>query len=384
MIQKRSNIFWFSLIEILVGILIISTIILIWFQVLSSVGVGKVKLIEKTQIEKQAYFSSEKLFEMIKKGWKIDYEEYWNRYNYDTSYSSGHFDSQDGFGNYGRGWVLWGGSGYGPYYCISKDGIQMGTGWCLRDFNTNSKLTSLYQDNLWEYQRYGEYKHQFIDYNSDADDDQWNEDGSLESTGAFINDADDLYLWIGPEAFPSGIDIGELYLIDSQGKERTFFRWNVIQDPYAPPTATCIGTKNMTGSGCLGSIEFLKLVWRDYWIDHQNNGWYWDEDGLIDTWLIHPDFLTGAVDVLADSNDANYWQSIFPDSINVSNVEFYLYPNTDPEYSWRDNNTSLQISPYLRLKMTLEASWKNKRKIKWKTPKIDIATTIHLTDLDFQ
>jgi hypothetical protein len=37
------------------------------FQALSAIGVGKVKLIEQTQVEKQAYFAGEKFFEMIKK-----------------------------------------------------------------------------------------------------------------------------------------------------------------------------------------------------------------------------------------------------------------------------------------------------------------------------
>jgi hypothetical protein len=34
--------------------------------------------------------------------------------------------------------------------------------------------------------------------------------------------------------------------------------------------------------------------------------------------------------------------------------------------------------------MTLQPSWKEKRKIKWAFPTVDIATTIQLLDLDFR
>jgi len=84
----------------------------------------------------------------------------------------------------------------------------------------------------------------------------------------------------------------------------------------------------------------------------------------VDTWLIHNDFLPNLTEVVAGSNGTNYWQTIFPNSINVSNAEFYLYPNKDLEYSWRDSNMGLQIAPYLQLKMTLQPSWKQKRKIR--------------------
>jgi hypothetical protein len=46
------------------------------------------KLIERTNMQQEAYFMSEKLFELIKTGGTIDYEEYWNRHATGTlSYS---------------------------------------------------------------------------------------------------------------------------------------------------------------------------------------------------------------------------------------------------------------------------------------------------------
>ncbi len=380
---------WFSLIEILIGLVIVTMIMIAWFQALAAVGIAKVKLIETTKIEKEAYFSIERLFSLIKTWGTIDYEEYWNRYSYDTTYSSGHFLNDSDFWNQGTN-----------YYCLSSSTTQMGTGWCLSSFNTSSDMTSLDKDFTNKTQQYNAYKKQFIDYNSDTDGDIGNEDGIVTWTEDFKGDDDDDFLGLGPAAFPANLPVGELYLINNSGNERTFFRWSVKNDPDAPVVATCSFASQQypTGSGCLGTIEFLKLTWIDEGYDHgayawATPGWYWDDDGEIDTWFIHPDFdpnyATGTNPyglpyILAGSGSYNYWQAIFPDTINVTNVAFYLAPNKNLEYSWKDTTTNVQIAPYLQLKMTLQPSWKEKRKIKGTVPQVDIATTIQLSNLDFK
>jgi hypothetical protein len=55
----------------------------------------------------------------------------------------------------------------------------------------------------------------------------------------------------------------ELYLLDKTAKKRTYFRWNIQQDPnntIVPceiiPTAS---GKLLTGSGCIGNVQVLKL-----------------------------------------------------------------------------------------------------------------------------
>ena len=136
----------------------------------------------------------------------------------------------------------------------------------------------------------------------------------------------------------------------------------------------------MLWDGCLGTIEFLKLVWDDAWFDHLNTWGVWDNDGIIDTWYIHPDFSWG-VQVIAESNATDYWQPLFPDTIHVKDVEFYPYPNKDLEYSWRDASANVNIAPYVRISMTLAPSWKSRKKIRWKVPEIQINTTVHLTDI---
>jgi hypothetical protein len=50
-------------------------------------------------------------------------------------------------------------------------------------------------------------------------------------------------------------------LISGDKTKRTLFRWNVQKDPDAIATAHCNinGNNVIVGSGCLGTIEFLKL-----------------------------------------------------------------------------------------------------------------------------
>ena len=399
----RNNKNWFSLIEILVWILIISGLIIAGFQTLSSVWVAKVKLIEKTQIEKEAYFAAEKLFEMIKKWWTLDYEEYWNRYNYNVTYASWSFLEPSWFWNF---WHLWtvGTSLYGErvYHCISN-GSDIWTWGCLSSLNIDFQLWSLNTDMTWESQRYSQYSLQFIDRNSDNDSDSnwlscvWPD--SVSRTWVYwdencdwsvIWDDDDLFLWEWPVAFSGALNanrVWELYLINNSWNKRTYFRWNVWLDPNRPIWSTCTGTQSMTGTGCLWTVEFLELTWADYWYDHDL--WIIDidwsqNDWLIDTWLISSDFTADGSSPVAGSNTNNYWQNIFPPSIHVSDFKVFAYPNIDLQLAWKNDDQGIQISPYIGLQMTLQPSWANKRKIRGTAPSVDINTVIWLTELEIK
>lgn len=380
---------WFSLIELIIGITIVTMVMISGFQALSMIGIGKIKIIENTKIQQEAYFATERLFELIKKWGKIDYEEYWNRYSYNPgSFSSGHFLQNSGFGNYGN-----------RHYCLSWNGLPMWSGGCLTNFNVDSNSANPNIDYSWERQVYNQYKRQFIDYNGDADADIGNEDASPAWSESFKGDDDDIFLGMGPAAFPYSQALPELYLINNAGTERTFFRWKVGYDPFDPNYNIVTGTNPHcnftvaqfpTGTGCLWTIQMLKLTWLDEWYDHgiydgNAAGGFWDDDGEIDTWLIHKDFdPTYSTGRLATTTANWYWQNIFPDTIHVSNVAFYLFPHKDIEYSWKDPSAQIQVAPYLQMKMTLQPSAKEKRKIKGITPQIEIATTIHLSDLYFQ
>ena len=373
----------FSLIEILIWILIVSMIMIAAFQTLSSVWIAKIKIIEQAEIEKQAFFSSERFFELIKKWGTIDYEEYWNRYSYNTDYLNGHFDEISGFWNQGT-----------IYNCISGVWLvnQMWTWGCLDNIQGywNDQNINFSGD----HQRFGQYELQFIDRNSDFDNDWWDEDGN----GSIIWDDDDLFLGIWPAAFSGLWDtnkVWELYLISNDWKERTYFRWNVTDvstSNFAPAWANCTGinTENPTGLGCNGTIEMLKLIGVDYWLNHVlDTTWSEDPDGsqwdgLIDTWFIHPDYASWDSTIVAWSNLNNYWQAIFPTSVNIKDFEVYVYPQKDLNLSWKDPNPSILVAPYLQIKYTLEPSLSIKAKIKGESPSVDIATTISLSNLDIK
>ncbi|MDD5212858.1 MAG: prepilin-type N-terminal cleavage/methylation domain-containing protein [Candidatus Gracilibacteria bacterium] len=369
-IQKKG----FTLIEIMIGITIFSMLILVGFQALTRVNIGKIKLYTETDIEKQAFYFSEKMFEMIKSAGSIDYEEYFDRKVIgDTNFSSGHFSVPSGFGNFGSGGNL-ASSTYGDlfYYCLSGNGTSMGTGGCYdNNFNNySSPLTGIYQ-------RFGEYYYQFIDYNSNQNGDSGDEDGN----GSFIGDDDDEYLGNGPEIFTGGTNIHELYLITKDNKKRTFFRWNVINDPKKPSTvANCDFTnpENPTGSGCLGNIQFLKLDGKDWGVSHNKSGTglY---DGITDTWLYDESIYGSGIiaGVGSDSLDKN-WMGLFPDYINVKNVQFYVYPNKYNKYAWADSDSQSNIAPYIRINMILSPSRGKRGGIKGTVPEIKISTTIAL------
>ncbi|MFA5917670.1 MAG: prepilin-type N-terminal cleavage/methylation domain-containing protein [Candidatus Gracilibacteria bacterium] len=368
----------FTLIEIMVGITLFSIIITSGFYAFSAVSVGKIKLIGQTGIEKESYFFSERLFEEIKKGGVIDFEEYFNRKVVgNTTFSSGHYEKDTGFGNFGSGGIV-GTDTYGDYFYFCRSGnlttLSMGTGGCYdNDFNNYSASVS------GKPQRFGQYTFQFMDYNSNMNDDS-GIIGDENGDGNIVGDDDDENIGIGPEALANSGEVQELYLVSGNKKTRTLFRWNVIEDPDRPTGVSCDFSipKTPTGSGCLGTIEFLKLDLKDLGKNHDlGTGAY---DGTPETWIINPDFA-GTGGVIAGSNSGNYWVSLFPKSINVKELDFFLLPNKDINLSWKDSLSSSNFSPYLRIKYTLTPSRSKRGGIKGEIPKLTFSTTITLSDL---
>ena len=255
---------------------------------------------------------------------------------------------------------------------------------CLRDFNRDA-LGWVNQDRRWP-QHYGQYELQFQDFNSDADSDGGDEDGQTDFPWrGFIGDNDDIFKGIWPEAFSLDLAQKELYLINSSGDVRTYLRHSFSLDPDAPSWESCSGTGQIVGGGCLGKIEFLRLRWEDMWYNHLDNDGFGDNDGIIDTWFIDPDFTPDpGIAIIAGSNGENYWQSLTPDNIHIRDLEFYIYPNKDTAYSWRDSSPDLQISPYIQIKMILEPSWKERRRIRGTPPSVEVSTTLQLLNIDIR
>ena len=365
----------FTLIEIIVSIVILIIVIIWWFNAYTAVLIWKIKLIEKTDIQKQAFYFSEKFFEELKKWWTIDYEEYFNRKIVWVTTSSGHYNLNTWFWNFWNGWNVENASYWNwHYYCRSWSGSLMWTWWCVSSHNTEWVILT------WKPRRYWQYVYQFIDYNYNADWDEgspWDEDGDWN----IIWDYDDEYLWEWPDAFSGSNIVKEIYLISADYKTRTYFRWNIKKDP--DTTLAC--NPNTWSWGCASTIEFLKLEWKDWWNDHNKSGsglYDWN----VDTWLINKDFAwkSNYDDwnfIVAGSDANNYWQPLFWKNINVKNVEFFMYPNKDFKLSWRNVDPKVNIAPYIRLKMTLEPTAIARKWIKWKIPEIEINTTVSLSEI---
>ncbi len=362
----------FTLIEIMVWIIIVSIVLIWWFKALISITIWKSKLIQETDIQKESFYFTEKLFEMIKKWGTLDYEEYFNRrIIWNTTYSSWHFLQDSWFGNFWRNWTIWTNTFWEWfYYCRSDDWTPMTWTGCFTKFN------SWIIDYTWEQQRFWEYSFQFRDYNSNYDDDLWDEDGDWN----VIWDDDDEYLWVWPDAFNSWTDITELYLISWNKKERLYFRWNVIKDPDAPDSCTFDWNNSITWSGCLWNIEYLRLEWKDRWMNHNlSNIDNTQSDWVIDTWIINTDF-TSWIEQVAWTWTVN-WVPLFPDSINVSEFKIYAYPNKNIEYDWKNDSIWWNISPYLILKMKLKPSWRSRKQVWWAWKELDFSMTISLSDI---
>ncbi len=369
--MKKTSSSGFTLIEIMIGVLIVSLIMIWGFQALSSVMIWKSRLIQQSNIQKENFYFTEKLFEMIKSWGTLDYEEYFNRSVIGSWVTNGYYTLPSGFWNYGNNGNIWT-NVYGDnwYVCRSNIGDPMPREGCVAWHN------AWWVDYTGQHQRYGQYALQFIDYNSNADSDGGTP-GDEDGDGNIIWDYDDEYVWFGPSTFTSGSNVHELYLISADRRERTYFRWKVRTDPNAPSTVTCSGT---TGDGCLGTIEFLKLQWRDYGLDHDESASDTQQyDGEIDSWYIHPDF-TGGTDVLAGDFDRDaYWEPLFPDSVHVANFQVYAYPHMDSELAWQQ--TWIDIAPYVRLQFEIYPSWHSRKFLKWTLQSLDFSTTISLSPI---
>jgi len=335
-------------------------------------------------MQKDSFYFSEKLFQLVKEWWMLDYEEYFNRrVIWNTTFGSWHYLIPSWFWNFWRTWNVTT-TNYGNwfYQCRSWNWLvnKLWTTGCYSNtLNTNWISMNTIQ------QRYGQYSFQFIDYNSNYDDDGWllwDEDWD----GSIIWDDDDENMWIWPIAFTSGSDVKELYLISWDKKNRTIVRWNVFRDEKAPSAQTCSinwTTNAITWDWCRWTIEFLKLEWVDWWLDHNistiDANWS-QNDWVIDTWLIDRQF-TGWTNVIAWSNSTNYRVALFPSSINVIDFKVYPFPNVEDKYFWKDTSVSSNISPYVILNFKIKPSWETRIKLRNPWRVINFNTTINLTDV---
>ena len=371
--------------------MIITSVIL----AVQSLMIARTKTLNRVALLEELYFFSEQLFTGIKDGGTLDYEEYWNRKAVWVATQSGHYQLPTGVGNYGSGGIL-GSSTYGAgiYLCRSDSGATMGTGWCLTANNNGWAGSQAGVASSFDVapQRYGEYITQFTDHNGNRDDDVWDED--TDASGSIIWDDDDRATGDAPEVLTGSIR--ELYLINKTAKRRTYFRWNIAQDPNNMSITCAIVTtgsgKITTGSGCMGNVQVLKTKWLD--VGYSHSGMTTDltaYDGMIDTWVcVEPGqckWPTFGTDQLATGTGAE-WIDLFPSTINVKNLSFQIYPVKDPWLSWSAQDCSIAtcvspfIHPYVRMNLEMGFSAGKRLTLRNEDPTISISTSVSLSDFD--
>lgn len=353
-----------------------------------NMSIARIKTDNRVALLQELYFFSEQLVTSVKEWWIIDFEEYWNRQSYNTTTSNWHYTSPSWVGNYGSGGNLnniywdW------LYYCRSNNGSYIGTWWCLTGYNSTTYLSSAWWNYSGSYQRYGEYILQFMDYNGNADADSWLP-GDEDSDGNIVDDEDDKDIGDAPTVVSGPTP--ELYLINIENSTRTYFRWNIKQDP-GTSTGCTISGSGVPNEWCIGNIQILKLIGKDLGYDHAGVVWHTGAfDGIIDSWICHPDWRCTWPSYGSSGSGATWnnseWVDLFPDTINVKNLSFTIYPQKDPWKSWAAPDTlgtagvSPFIHPYARLQLTLGFAWGKRRTIRWDDPTISLNTSVSLSNM---
>lgn len=349
----------------MISITLFSGILLVAFSAFGNIAHLKNKIVSDVDVYEQLYVAVENLSSIIKDGGDIDYEEYFNRSLVGTTLSGGHYQTISGFGNYGFGGVI-GSTTFGDdvYYCRSSSPTPansvIGNGCALTGSINTSNIS---QSGI--FQRYGEYKLQFTDFNSRGNNDTnlciargkpGMSLGDQDCDGKITGDADDESLGLGPSVFSKNTALPELYLINksTSNPTRILLRLKIERDPDAPSSATC-DTQAGTGSGCIGRLQMLRLIGRDLGSSHGNPAASATFDGKIDTWECQsgftcsgPNSLTGT---LPTGNDSE-WIDVFSKDISVNSAQFFLNPNLDYTLAWKDGADSLANS-YLRMSLRL-------------------------------
>lgn len=373
----------FTLVEVLVSMTLFAVIIVAAFWVFWKISTGKVKVTNKLDAWKDLYYSIEKFFYLIKSWWDIDYEEYWNRKLMGTQTSSWYYSKFTWFGNFWSWWDLNSNSNFWTwfYYCRSNDGGIISSTWCVGNYN------NFWASFSWILQRYWEYTFQFVDYNSNADDEQsrctslwkpWGWEWDQDCDWKIVWDDDDENLWTWPEAF-SGNEVKELYLTKSwKNPTRNFFRMIYRKDPTAPNWIICDPNGTHTFSWCIWNVQMLKLDWMDLGLSHD-----WVYDWKIDTWCCDKDYkcswILANCTIPRENDMKDNWTrvDIFPDYFNVKDIKFFVYPNKNFKLAWKEDSDNLAINSYVRIKIVVGYSWKQLKRM-WKDYQITLYTTLNL------
>lgn len=210
--------------------------------------------------------------------------------------------------------------------------------WCYTDDSSRFNITMR--------QSYGQYKLQHTDV--------WLQTDAQRNTSVW--DDDDIQLWIWPIAIWNSNNVQELYLISADQQERLYLRRRLVRSGDRDGD-WIIGN---TSTDNLYTIEILKLKWFDAWNNHSfdvnstgvydwitdtracdYNEWFicqWTSIWWIYSWYRLP------------IDEYDWWLSITPHSITISDWSLFLTPNRNPQYAWGINE--VQINPFIRIQFS--------------------------------
>ena len=132
----------------------------------------------------------------------------------------------------------------------------------------------------------------------------------------------------------------ELYLISSDGTEKTIIRTNPV----------------VVSGVTEYHLSMLKMAGTDT-----------DGDGQIDTWTPEADYGTAGVPAFV---------AIQPDSITITGLKFIIAPLDDPRKAFADYSNATQIQPEVTIVMTAEPSVTSRSGIRGALPTLTLQTTI--------
>lgn len=186
---------------------------------------------------------------------------------------------------------------------------------------------------------YGEYHSNFFD--ATGNEVGINPAGGIDDTANAMCEG-----WASCSDNPTYYSVGELYLIDGSGTERTYF---VLE-----------------GDGTENAISMIKMIGTD----EIDSGGSPGQNGLIDTWVCADNYTCNGTDShpepedRTDGRDSENFVPITPSNINIDELHFYIAPIEDPFKAFAEDQhgtsstktfESVQIQP--KVIITIVASY---------------------------
>lgn len=306
---------WFTLLEVLLSVMILSIFIGTIITVFIEIKWADWKMVNKRLLIAEASDLMDRIHEAAIE-YTIDYEEYFNYKELGNTW----------FSSYWNDWTL--------YYCYDWPAQKPFSNYIVYPRNWN------WCERQWK-QKYLEYYFQHLKVSSPA---QLN---SIENSWA--------NQWVWPIAVDPNTWLDYLYLISEDGSERYYFR-RIIKSGKDINNDNYINWKNEI----LYTVQMLRLKWLDAWIYHDYNS-RWSYDWFIDTrvcdstqWFSCSGNVASAKDRLPlDRYDGRI--DLTDEKVTVSDMKIDIYPNKDPYIATNDDDA--RHDPYIKISFTMNMYW---------------------------